>query len=130
MKVLRQSRRCVTPTVWLGIALGIAIVVWGACYKMEQYPLQGHAFRVMSPAKALTEEERPVRAIALRTARTIAWRTQRLRSHLPAGSVPSGTAPLYPQMAEVLLPAGAIWDSSRAEFTYFSFRPPPAVFHS
>lgn len=41
------------------VALCVAVFLWGTGYKLEQFPLRGHACRVMPSAKLLTEKERP-----------------------------------------------------------------------
>ena len=72
----------------VGLAMGLAVALWGAGYKMEQYPLQGHAFRVMAPAKLLTEKERPARLDGLRIGPLPARKSGSRCVTFPGGSVP------------------------------------------
>jgi hypothetical protein len=110
--------------VFFGLALAIAVVAWGTCYKMEQYPSQGLAFRVMSPAKLLTEKERPVRASSSRTVLPSVSQKRRPMNP-PAWIAFAGRSPLNARLPGVLAPAALICNTFRAELTYFSFRPPP-----
>jgi hypothetical protein len=130
MSLPRRSCRRVTPLTWFGLALGLAIVLWGACYKMEQYPQRGCAFRVMSPAKLLTERERPERVRTPRFALASPSAVRQPPLYPPAWIAFARRAPLYVRPPALLVPAARFCNIGNAEFTYFSFRPPPARFTS
>lgn len=130
MSLPQQSYRRITPLTLYGLALGLAVGLFGACYKIEQYPQHGRAFRVMAPAKLLTEKERPQRVVAPRITLASAVRQRPLLRHQPvnlacvdlsalqARSVPARVRSTRRQ--EIVLP----------ELTFFSFRPPPPRFTS
>ncbi len=130
MRLSQQSCRRVTPLTWYGLALGLAVAMWGAGYKMEQYPLRGCAFRVMAPAKLLTENERPKRVggqqIVLISAKA-KWQPLR---HLPASFACGYHSPLRDRSLEALVPPTRRRKIVLSEFTFFSFRPPPPRFTS
>ncbi len=129
MMILPRSRRYITPLTWCGLALGIAIVLWGASYKMEQYPAHGFAFRVMPPAKLLTEKERPPRQGILNAVAPAALASSRI-SHSPALSITARNSAAFDPPPGILLPAARAGHILKAQFTYFSFRPPPSPLHS
>jgi hypothetical protein len=99
--------------------------MWGACYKMEQYPLQGRAFRVMAPAKLLTENERSRQAVNRQIVLTSIGEQLQALLHLPssilcvyhfARQALRSRAPVPPtRRCNIFLP----------ELNFFSFRPPP-----
>ena len=120
----RRTHRRITFLTQYPLVLCLAVVLWGAAYKMEQYPERGLAFRVMPPAKLLTEKERPLRQGSAQTA------LARVSQHRRVGASPAGTAPAscprtIPSRRErQLVPVDSIACGS-PEFTYFCFRPPP-----
>jgi hypothetical protein len=109
--------------------LSLGVVLWGAGYKMEQYPQQGCAFRMMAPAKLLTEEERPVSARNLPVARGSAGQLPPLRI-LPAWSACPLCLALETKAPETVGPAFRRSRLVFPELNYFCFRPPPAPFTS
>jgi hypothetical protein len=128
MSLLHPSCRRVTLLTLYGLALGLAVAVWGAGYKMEQYPLYDRTFRVMVPAKLLTEKERPLRMGGIQTGlvpadqrppllRMPAWIAGIRYSALQA--MPPGTVVPAARYCKIVVP----------EFTYFFFRPPPSRFN-
>jgi len=121
----RRSRRYVTPPVWCGLVLGLAVVLWGVSYKMMQYPEDGLAFRVMSPAKLLTEKERPPEASNTRVVLPV---VSEIRHHTqpPAWIASALRRSLFSRPAGILLPAVPIRGFIHPELSYFSFRPPPS----
>ena len=129
MRFPQLSSRQVSPLTLYGLALGLAIAMWGASYKIEQYPLHGRAFRVMAPAKLLTEKERPQRLGGMRTG--LAAAGQRLPLwHLPAWIAGIRHPARQAGPPEALVPAARHCKIVLPEFTYFSFRPPPQLFTS
>lgn len=124
-----RSRRYTTPLTWCGFALGLAVVLWGASYKMEQYPEQGLAFRVMSPAKLLTEKERPLRQSNLHAV-VPADPASATTGHAPAWVVTVRISPAFASARGIALPAPRAGRLIQAQFAYFSFRPPPSPSHS
>lgn len=110
------------------LALSVAVAVWGEAYKIEQFPFMGLAFRVMPPAKLLTEKERPPRSAVPR-----------------ANPVEPATLKPAPQSAAmVFAPAlqflrlrywmgqcrrcgECVWANYDAARTYFAYRPPPVL---
>lgn len=125
MSLHRRTHRRITLLTLYSFALSLAVVLWGAEYKMEQYPQQGLAFRVMSPAKLLTEKERPVRQ------RSVGAVPARAPQNRNCGTSPASAAaesrrglsllPREQQFTPIVRIARA-----SPEFTYFSSRPPPA----
>lgn len=124
-----KSRRYTTPVTWCALALGIAIVLWGASYKMEQYPHQGRACRVMSPAKLLTEKERPLRQGGLSAAIRVASVPSQ-NTYASAWRLTFRSAILFFRQHEIPLPAARAGFILKAQHTYFSFRPPPSLLSS
>jgi hypothetical protein len=132
MHLPQRNCRRVTPLTLGGIALGLAVAIWGAGYKMAQYPQQGCAFRVMAPAKLLTETERPARAGGPRILLAAAERQLPPLRHLPASIACSHRSALQAGQPGALDP-GAPRNRNKTllpELTYFSFRPPPLRFTS
>lgn len=129
MRKSQQSYRRVTLLSLYGLALGLAVAMWGASYKMEQYPLHGRAFHVMAPAKLLTEKERPRRVGSLQIVPTCG------AGQRPPLRLPASSARFY-HSAPQARPVGALVPPIRRrkiffpELTFFSFRPPPARFTS
>ncbi len=127
MRVPQPNSRKVKLLSLCGLTLSLAVVLWGAGYKMEQYPQQGCAFRMMAPAKLLTERERPASArnsrVVLDSARQrhplAAWVECLRRAVLQTWAPETGMAG-YRHRGPVVVP----------ELNYFSFRPPPPRFNS
>lgn len=108
------------------LALSIAVVAWGAEYKVEQYPLKGLAFRVMSPAKLLTEKERPPRSGVSR-ANTVEPTTQNPLMLLAGFFAPAlQYRGIRCRIGECLRPGECMQAKNNAAWTYFGIRPPPA----
>ena len=108
------------------LALGLAVVMWGAAYKMALYPEEGCAFRVMAPAKLLTENERPGLE---RTRRIVLASTAGQRPSLL--DLPTWIACIRPSAPQAwpsraLVPAALLGNREGPELNYFSFRPPPS----
>ncbi|MFZ0744065.1 MAG: hypothetical protein WAM85_06650 [Terracidiphilus sp.] len=129
MRLSQQSRPRVSLFTLCGLALGIAVAMWGASYKMEQYPLHGHAFRVMAPAKLLTEKERPRHVGGLQIVPTRPGAQRPPLRHLPASF-----ACVYRSVLQACPPGALVPPARRKrvlpEFIFFSFRPPPPRFTS
>ena len=126
MSLPRRSRRSITMLTLGGLALCLAVVMWGAAYKMAEYPEEGCAFRVMAPAKLLTKNERPVVERSLRIVPAAAAGQRPSLLHLPpwiACIRPSGLQD-WPSRALVL--TALLGNADSPELTYFSFRPPPS----
>jgi hypothetical protein len=129
MSLPRRSRQRIPLLTPYALALGVAVVLWGTSYKLEQYPQQGLAFRVMPPAKLLTEKERPVRKQCLD-----AVLASFLRKRTPAKSLPAWNS-LSPSprnshpLAELLVAVFRVAPSA-PEFTCILSRPPPKNFPS
>ncbi|HTX75978.1 MAG TPA: hypothetical protein VMD29_07220 [Terracidiphilus sp.] len=125
MSPFRRPHSRTTLLALYSLALSLAVVLWGAEYKMAQYPEQGRAYRVMSPAKLLTERERPVRQRSAQA--LVAPGSPKLGLGIPAAWTalgPGRRAPIATceeQLATVDCAA-----ENAAGFTYFFFRPPPA----
>ncbi len=125
MRLSQRSRPGVSLPTLCGLALGLAVVMWGADYKMTQYSQEGCAFRVMAPAKLLTEKERPMRIRGWRIVLATAAGQRPLLWHLPAWTA------CVRRPALRVWPAGALVRAMHCrkivfpEFTYFSSRPPP-----
>lgn len=125
MSLPRRSRQRITLLTLHALALSLSVVLWGTCYKLEQYPQQGLAFRVMPPAKLLTEKERPVRKQGVQAALVPA--SQERGSGLSAAwAAPASSRRVHSASGEEQLAAIRCVAGSAAEFTYFFFRPPPA----
>ena len=130
MLLSQRSRPTVSLFTSCGLALGLAVAMWGASYKMEQYPLHGRAFRVMAPAKLLTEKERPRRVVGLQVVPTSGSGQRPPLRHLPASF-----ACVYHSALQACPPATLVSPTRRRkivlpELTFFSFRPPPSRFTS
>lgn len=108
------------------LALSLAVVMWGAAYKMALYPQEGCAFRVTEPAKLLTENERPVRERSPRIVHTSAAGQRPSLLHLATWI--AFIRPSAPQswLSRALVPTALRCNTDSPEFTYFSFRPPPS----
>jgi hypothetical protein len=125
MPLPQPNCRRVTPLTLCGLALGLLVVLWGAGYKMAQYPQGGCAFRVMVPAKLLTEKERPERATDSRVILTSKAGLRGPLRHLSAGITCVCRSALRAEPCETFVPFAHRRKIVRAELTYFSFRPPP-----
>ncbi len=125
MSLHRRAHRRITLLTLYSLALSVAVVLWGAEYKMEQYPEQGLAFRVMSPAKLLTEKERPVGKRSLGAVLALASQKRGSRES-PAWAAPALSCPVRSASGEEQLADVACIAFGTPEFTYFSSRPPPA----
>lgn len=129
MTLHRRTHRRTTLLTLYSLALSLAVVLWGAEYKMEQYPEQGLAFRVMPPAKLLTEKERPVGQRSLRA--VMALVSQKRGSWAsPAWTAPALSCRVGSAFGEEQFAAVACIAFGTPEFSYFSSRPPPARFLS
>jgi hypothetical protein len=126
MRVPQPNSRKVKLLSLCGLTLSLAVVLWGAGYKMEQYPQQGCAFRMMAPAKLLTEKERPVSA---RNSRVVLDSARHLRP-LPAWIACPRCTVLPTSAPERAMPGFPLRGFVDPEITYFSFRPPPPRFNS
>ncbi len=129
MSHLQQSSRQVTLLTLYGVALGIAVAIWGAIYKIEQYPLRGLTFRVMAPAKLLTEKERPQSAGIMWTGPAATGDRSQL-GHLPAWTTDIGRSVIDAGPPGVLVPATRPRKIAQPKFTYLFCRPPPSRFTS
>jgi hypothetical protein len=130
MHLPQRNCRRVTPLTLGGIALGLAVAIWGAGYKMAQYPHHGCAFRIMAPAKLLTEKERPGRTDGLwNLLPTAAGQRLPLR-HLPALIACSHRSAPQARQPGALASGARQRKTLLPELTYFSFRPPPRLFTS
>lgn len=126
MSLRRLTHRRIALLTLHPVALCLAVVLWGAGYKMEQYPEQGLAFRVMSPAKLLTEKERPVQKGSLRAVLVLASQKRGSGSSHACGARDSGPRAFSPPGKKRLAAFPRMgWGSPR--FSYFSSRPPPSV---
>ena len=126
MDLHRRTQRRITLLTLYSLALSLSVALWGAEYKMEQYPQQGLAFRVMPPAKLLTEKERPVRKRSLQAV------LARIAHNRAAGASSACAAPapsrrVYSASFPGQLPAVPNKAAASPQFTYFSSRPPPAL---
>ena len=108
----------------------LAVALWGTSYKIEQYPQQGRAFRVMAPAKLLTERERPRRLGGLHRVLTSLVAQWPHPWHLPAGFACDHQSALQAHPSGVLVLSGRRPRIVLPELTFFSFRPPPPRFTS
>lgn len=124
-----QRRRYNSTLAWCGLVLSLAVILWGASYKMQQYPQQGLAFRVMSPAKLLTENERPPRRGSLRAV-VPAASTARQTSHTPVWVFTDRASTPVARSRALFVPDASGLPILRAELSYFSFRPPPSPLYS
>ena len=108
------------------LALGLAVVMWGAAYKMADYPEEGCAFRVMTPAKLLTKNERPELERTRRIVLASAAGQRPSLLHLPPwiACIRPSTLQAWPSRA--LVPTALLGSAGSPELTYFSFRPPPS----
>ncbi len=127
MSLHRRAHRRITLLTLYSLALSVAVVLWGAKYKMEQYPEQGRAFRVMPPAKLLTEKERPVGKRSMGVVLALAPQ-KRSSGASPAWAAPALSCLGPSAFGEVQLAAVACIAFGTPAFTYFSSRPPPARF--
>jgi hypothetical protein len=109
-----------------GLALCLAVVMWGAAYKMAEYPEEGCAFRVMAPAKLLTKNERPVLERNLRSVLAAAAGQRPSVLHLPPWIAYIRPSALQTWPSRALVPTALLGNADRPELTYFSFRPPPS----
>ena len=125
MSLHRRTLRRITLLTLYSLALSLAVVLWGAGYKMEQYPEQGLAFRVMPPAKLLTEKERPVRK---RSLQAVLARVGKKRNSgaSPARAEQESGSRIFPLPREKQFVAVACIALASPQLTYFSSRPPPA----
>ena len=128
MSVTQSSYRLLSFPLAFAAALGLAVLFFGTAYKMEQYPTQGCAFKVMPAAKLLTEKERPAGRLAAEASSTEqASRSASLAiaanffaallrkfswQHFTAGNVEANRHPRPKR------------DPAR---THFAFRPPPQI---
>jgi hypothetical protein len=112
-----------------GLALGIAVAVWGVGYKMEQFPLHDRTYRMLVPAKLLTEKERPQRVSGSQTGLAPAeqWPTERQMATWIVGIRSSALQAEPPGV--LLVSAARHCKIVVPEFTYFFFRPPPSRFN-
>jgi hypothetical protein len=110
------------------VALSVAVVLWATSYKLEQYPEQGHAWKIMPPAKLLTEKERPPRA-ALEDAQRMEADSGRIPL-IFAASVPISVLlkpPPRRMNAACLRPTGLLTARENPAHTRFGFRAPPSL---
>ncbi|MFZ0396324.1 MAG: hypothetical protein WCF17_21440 [Terracidiphilus sp.] len=125
MSLHRRIHRRITHLTLYSLALSLAVVLWGAEYKMEQYPERGLAFRVMPPAKLLTEKERPVQKGSVKA--VLARASQKRGSGAwPAWSARRSRPRFFSPPREQQLAVSACKAGDSPEFTHFSSRPPPA----
>ena len=126
MQLPQLRRPRISPLAVCGLALGLAVLMWGAGYKIEQYPQQGFAFRVMAPAKLLTENERPSRDGCTQSAPDFAAGKHQPRQPLTASIAVVSVAALQarPMRTPALLARPRRIDP--AELSFFFFRPPPS----
>lgn len=130
MLLPQRIRVSATPlTLWV-LAMGLTVALWGAGYKMAQYPQQGHAFRVMAPAKLLTEKERPARLDALRAGLTSGEEKRLPRRHLSGWFKSLCCSTQLAHFSKPFVLAVRRSTTASPELTYFSFRPPPSQFIS
>lgn len=118
----RRTHSRITLLPFCSLLLSL-VVLWGAAYKMKQYPEHGLAFRVMSPAKLLTERERPASARCLQAVLALAAQKYSALS----AACPAPVASLwiqFPAAAGQVSPAASA-AAGAAELTFFFFRPPP-----
>ena len=125
MSLQRRTHRRITLLTLYSFGLSLAVVLWGAGYKMEQYPEQGLAFRVMPPAKLLTERERPARKRSLQAVLARIGK-KRVSGTSPARDARQSGSGLFPLPREEQFAAVACIALASPELTYFSSRPPPA----
>lgn len=125
MRLPQQNHRRVSLLALGGLALSLSVVLWGESYKMALYPENGQAFRMMTPAKLLTERERPRQAGGLRSIHTRAVGRRPLPKHLPPRI--ECVRRSAPQIAQAGSPVTAARRARiiHPQLTYFSFRPPP-----
>ena len=108
------------------LGLGLAVVMWGAAYKMALYPDEGGAFRVMAPAKLLTKNERPELERTRRIVLASAAGQRPTLLHLPTwiACIHPSAPQAWPSRA--LVPTALLGNREGPELNYFSFRPPPS----
>lgn len=127
MKPELPSRRRISLLPIHAVALCLSIFLFATHYRIEQYIEQGSAFRVMSPAKLLTEKERPEPARCRRSVLPPAPQRRAARRVLLLSM--SSTGPSAPEpvaFAERSAPF-TFPDCKSPQFVHFSFRPPPAI---
>ncbi|MGA8088617.1 MAG: hypothetical protein WCA10_15010 [Terracidiphilus sp.] len=129
MRRSQQSCQKLTLLTLYGPALCLAVALFCASYKMEQYPLHGRTFRVMAPAKLLTEKERPGRVGGLQIAPASVGQKPALL-HRPASLTCIYPSPLQNHLPGALVPPTRRRKIVLPELTFFSFRPPPPRFMS
>lgn len=112
------------------IALSLAVVLYGGSYKMQQYPEQGLAFRVMPPAKLLTENERPIRARSRRVVEISPVHRLKSAAMPPAWTTADPQVRILGYVAGPVAPVPEFPDVDSPQFVFFSFRPPPPSFPS
>lgn len=127
MKPEHPSRRRVPLLPFHAVALCLAIFLFATHYRMEQYIEQGLAFRVMSPAKLLTEKERPESARCRQSVLPPAPQRRAARRVLLLSM--SSTGPSAPQpVAFTETSAPFTFPHCKSpQFVHFSFRPPPVI---
>ena len=122
----QRIRVSATPLALCVLAMGLTVALWGAGYKMAQYPQQGYAFRVMAPAKLLTEKERPARLDALRIGLTSGEEERLPLRHLSGWFRSLCCSMQLAHFSKPFVLAVRRSTTVSPELTYFSFRPPPS----